>query len=82
MRCSSCGSENREGRKFCARCGAGLTLACGACGANNQPGERFCGECGKAMISPRTILAADDSSAIIETLDSLLGPLGCRVVYA
>ncbi len=34
------------------------------------------------MICPRTILAADDSSAIIETLDSLLGPLGCRVVYA
>jgi zinc-ribbon domain len=30
MRCSSCGSENREGRKFCAGCGAALTLACAA----------------------------------------------------
>ena len=49
MRCSSCGSENREGRKFCAGCGAGLTLACAACGAKNQPGERFCGECGKPL---------------------------------
>jgi hypothetical protein len=49
MRCSSCSSENREGRKFCAACGAGLTLACSACGANNQPGERFCGECGKQL---------------------------------
>jgi predicted amidophosphoribosyltransferase len=47
MRCSSCGSENREGRKFCAGCGAALTLACAACGANNQPAERFCGDCGK-----------------------------------
>jgi Double zinc ribbon len=44
MRCSSCGSENREGRKFRAGCGAALTLACAACGASNQPGERFCGE--------------------------------------
>ena len=49
MRCSSCGSDNREGRKFCAGCGAGLTLACAVCGANNQPGERFCGECGKPL---------------------------------
>ncbi len=33
-------------------------------------------------MSLRTILAADDSSAVAETLDSLFGPLGCRVVYA
>jgi len=50
MRCSSCGSDNREGRKFCAGCGAALTLACAACGAKNQPGERFCGECGKPLL--------------------------------
>jgi hypothetical protein len=49
MRCSSCGSENREGRKFCAGCGAALTLASAACRASNQPGERFCGECGKPL---------------------------------
>ena len=49
MRCSSCGSENREDRKFCAGCGAALIVACAACGANNQPGERFCGECGKPL---------------------------------
>jgi hypothetical protein len=49
MQCSSCGSENRDGRKFCAECGATLTLACAACGASNQPGERFCGECGKSL---------------------------------
>ena len=33
-------------------------------------------------MSLRTILAADDSSAVAETLDSLFDPLGCRVVYA
>jgi hypothetical protein len=49
MRCSSCGSENREGRKFCADCGAELTVACGACKATNRLNERFCGECGKPL---------------------------------
>ena len=49
MRCSKCGSDNREGRKFCAGCGAPLITSCSKCGAPNQPGERFCGECGTAL---------------------------------
>jgi len=49
MRCSKCGSDNREGRKFCATCGAPLVVTCPKCGATNQPGERFCGECGTAL---------------------------------
>src|SRR6266540_2031081 len=47
--CSSCGQENREGRRFCAQCGRSLAPACSSCGAANEPGERFCGECGKPM---------------------------------
>ena len=46
MRCSTCGSENRDGRKFCADCGAPLARRCLRCGASNEPDERFCGECG------------------------------------
>jgi class 3 adenylate cyclase len=49
MRCASCGTENREGRKFCAECGSSLAAACPACGAVNEPDERFCGECGTAL---------------------------------
>jgi class 3 adenylate cyclase/tetratricopeptide (TPR) repeat protein len=49
MRCDACGSENREGRRYCAQCGAELTLACPACGAANESGDRFCGACGTAM---------------------------------
>ena len=45
MTCGSCGTENREGRKFCSECAAPLAVACPACGAPNQPGEKFCGEC-------------------------------------
>src|SRR4051794_12415678 len=51
MRCSKCSSDNREGRKFCAKCGAPLARQCSHCGAYNEPGEDFCGECGAALIT-------------------------------
>jgi len=56
MRCSKCGSDNREGRKFCAKCGGVLARACPKCGASNEPGEDFCGECGTALSPPPTVL--------------------------
>ncbi|HZT53133.1 MAG TPA: zinc-ribbon domain-containing protein, partial [Gaiellaceae bacterium] len=49
MRCPACGTENREGRKFCSACGSGLAPACPSCGAPADPGDRFCGECGAAL---------------------------------
>lgn len=52
MRCSRCSAENRDTRRFCALCGAPLTLSCPACGFSNEPGERFCGGCGRDLASP------------------------------
>ena len=49
MRCSKCGGDNREGRKFCTSCGTPLVAACPKCGAPVQPDESFCGECGTAL---------------------------------
>jgi class 3 adenylate cyclase/tetratricopeptide (TPR) repeat protein len=49
MRCSNCGTENREWRSFCSQCGAKLQLPCRACGAANDPEDRFCGNCGAAL---------------------------------
>jgi class 3 adenylate cyclase/tetratricopeptide (TPR) repeat protein len=46
MQCPGCQHENREGRRFCAECGAGLALACPSCGFSNEPSEKFCGGCG------------------------------------
>ena len=46
MTCTSCGTQNDPGRKFCLECGAPLAAICGACGATNPPVARFCGECG------------------------------------
>jgi class 3 adenylate cyclase/tetratricopeptide (TPR) repeat protein len=49
MICPTCGTENREGRKFCSSCGAGLAHGCPSCGAQNEPDDRFCGDCGAAL---------------------------------
>jgi class 3 adenylate cyclase len=49
MRCSSCGFENPEGRKFCSECGTVLPRACVKCGADNALGAKFCGDCGASL---------------------------------
>ena len=43
--CTSCGTENDAGRKFCVECGARLAAACPTCGTPNPPTAKFCGEC-------------------------------------
>jgi class 3 adenylate cyclase/tetratricopeptide (TPR) repeat protein len=47
--CSSCGTPNEAGRKFCAECGSRLGVACAACGTINPASVKFCGECGSTM---------------------------------
>ena len=63
MTCPSCGAENREGRKFCADCGASLAHGCPSCGAANEPGERFCGECGSVLAGAPATAAAEPATA-------------------
>jgi class 3 adenylate cyclase/tetratricopeptide (TPR) repeat protein len=52
--CTSCGTPNKPGRKFCASCGAALAVGCPSCGAPYEAGERFCGECGTGLPDPTT----------------------------
>ena len=49
MVCSSCGTTNSEGARFCNHCGTPLALACPSCGHAYQPGARFCEQCGTAL---------------------------------
>src|SRR5690242_4467316 len=49
MQCPRCQADNRDGRRFCARCGAALALACAACGFTNEPDDDFCGGCGHRL---------------------------------
>src|SRR5690242_1052148 len=64
MRCSKCGSENREGRKFCTTCGTPLVASCPKCGVPAQPGERFCGQCGAAL-SDAPPARAEDAAPVV-----------------
>jgi class 3 adenylate cyclase/tetratricopeptide (TPR) repeat protein len=52
MKCTRCGADNADGRKFCLDCGAALTQACRVCGTGNEPGAKFCGECGTRLEGP------------------------------
>jgi class 3 adenylate cyclase len=80
MRCSKCGNENREGRKFCVQCGQALKLACPSCGAASEPTEKFCGDCGAALVaaqpraiqSPTTAAAGSDLRIASEHADASL----------
>src|SRR5438094_5821854 len=68
MTCSTCGTENRVGRKFCSNCGAPLALACPACGAANDPDDRFCGECGAALEGEPRPVAAESERRLVSVL--------------
>src|SRR5713101_2353849 len=63
MRCSKCGTDNREGRKFCAQCGTPLKAVCPSCGVENEPGEKFCGECGTAFAANAAPAATSSTQA-------------------
>jgi class 3 adenylate cyclase/predicted ATPase len=49
MECPQCQAENREGRRFCAKCGAPLAITCPECSFANELDVDFCGGCGKAL---------------------------------
>jgi class 3 adenylate cyclase/tetratricopeptide (TPR) repeat protein len=49
MQCIRCQTDNREGRRFCSKCGAALAAACSSCGFSNELGDEFCGGCGERL---------------------------------
>ena len=70
MVCAKCGTDNREGRRFCAECGAPLAAKCARCGASNEPSEKFCGNCGAQLAlqsATSPVLATQTSSVRIAT---------------
>jgi class 3 adenylate cyclase/tetratricopeptide (TPR) repeat protein len=52
MKCPRCAADNREGRRFCAECGAPFVVPCPSCSFANEPGEKFCGGCGQPLAVP------------------------------
>jgi class 3 adenylate cyclase len=70
MNCSKCGAENREGRKFCAKCAARLARLCPQCGASNEPGDDFCGECAAPLGQPPTASAKKSNDSAIRVAEA------------
>src|SRR6516225_173746 len=70
MRCAKCGADNREGRKYCAKCAAPLARFCPQCGASNEPGEDFCGECAAPLAQTPAAPAKKSNDALIRVADA------------
>ena len=51
--CTSCGTANAAGAKFCSSCGNALAppmSTCPSCGTTNQAEAKFCSSCGTALV--------------------------------
>ncbi len=63
IQCSHCGTQNRDGSKFCSDCGARLVqqsgLVCPMCGEPNTVENVFCQKCGARLV-PLTVAPAAD----------------------
>ncbi len=53
MECPNCQFENRDGAKFCNRCGYKFPLTCPECDQINPPASKFCNECGYNFKPPK-----------------------------
>jgi hypothetical protein len=74
MTCPRCQAENREGRRFCSKCGTPLAQPCAACGFANEPGDEFCGGCGArlAAATPAARFSAPDAYTPKHLADRIL----------
>ena len=52
MQCPKCQFDNREGAKFCLKCGEKLEFKCPACGRQLPREAMFCDECGNKLTFP------------------------------
>jgi class 3 adenylate cyclase/tetratricopeptide (TPR) repeat protein len=66
MRCSSCGTDNPAGKRFCRECGSAFAVVCATCGAALAGDEKFCGDCGAAVAEVAAGAAPAPAAAIRE----------------
>jgi double zinc ribbon protein/adenylate/guanylate cyclase family protein len=51
MKCPRCQAGNRDGARFCRKCGAAFGAVCSRCGAKAEAGSKFCDTCGASLES-------------------------------
>ncbi len=75
-RCSSCGTQNPEGARFCLSCGASLVPACPVCGTEPPAGARFCPGCGAALVETAPPPAGQERRIVTILFADLVGSTG------
>ena len=68
MRCTSCGSENLDSKRFCGDWGSSLGSRCARCGVENPAGKKFCGDCGVLLAASAPTVAAKTLAAPTEVI--------------
>src|SRR5262245_44428774 len=63
MQCTSCGSDNPEGAKFCIECAVPLKKRCPSCGVENLPRAKFCAECATPLARQAPVVTSPLSVA-------------------
>jgi class 3 adenylate cyclase/tetratricopeptide (TPR) repeat protein len=71
MKCPKCQFENREGIKFCEKCGAKLELVCPNCRASIPLDREFCGECGSDLTTSSPTQAPPVELSFEEKLENI-----------
>ncbi|MGC9399432.1 MAG: zinc-ribbon domain-containing protein [Anaerolineae bacterium] len=64
IRCSKCGSLNRDGSRFCNECGAELQttrIRCPVCGAVNPVGSVFCDNCHARLVPAEGMVPPEET---------------------
>jgi TM2 domain-containing membrane protein YozV len=74
MQCPQCQHANREGRRFCAKCGAALAAA-GSADAGPAPGTM------RSTTAPRGQVVTGKSPVVALVLSVFLGSLGVGQFY-
>ena len=67
MKCSKCQFENREGARFCKRCGIAFESKCPSCGHSYGPESVYCDECGHTLVEPQVPSPIDYSQPLSYT---------------
>ncbi len=52
MKCPKCGTENKDGAKFCIECGIKFKIKCPPCGRSVPLSAKFGDECGSQIAKP------------------------------
>jgi len=74
--CSSCGTQNAAGARFCLSCGSTLVPACPVCGAERPLEARFCPACGTPVVEAEPVPPGQERRLVTILFADVTGSTG------